>query len=56
MRPMGAYKKVRANMATLEKISPGPSGHHISRFGQQPFENWQWATLHDSRRLKATEI
>ena len=34
MGPMGAYKKVKANMATLEKISPGPSLHRMSRFGQ----------------------
>ena len=35
MRLMGAYKKVKANMAALEKIFPGPSGHRMSRFEQQ---------------------
>ena len=38
MRPMGACEKVKANIAPLEKISPGPSLHHMSRFGQQPLK------------------
>jgi hypothetical protein len=35
---MGACKKVKANIAALEKISPGPSLHHRSKFGRQPLK------------------